>query len=94
LQDKAFVDQCRQYAIARFVDCRAEDPPTESPELPREAPQTKVAESDPQGPSVVSRGISPAAPPAASPGGGGVLERVETIRATRPKADRERIMKQ
>ncbi len=91
LQDKAFVDQCRQYAIARFVDCRAEDPPKEVPELPREAPPKKVAESEPQGPQVVSRGISPSAPPAVSPGGGRTPDHIEAIKA--PRVERERIMK-
>jgi hypothetical protein len=93
LQDKAFVDQCRQYAIARFVDCRAEDPPKEVPELPREAPQKKVAAGEPQGPQVVSRGLSPAPPPPKPPGGQRVFEHVEAIKATTPDPERERIMK-
>ncbi len=92
LKDAAFVDQCRQYAISRFVDCQAEDPPKEVPELPRESPRKEMAEGEPGGTSI-SRGIAPAPPPGKPHGGEHVLEHVEAIRARPAEQPRERIMK-
>lgn len=75
LQDKDFVIQCQQYAISRFVDCSADEPTKDVPDLPSET-ASRVATADPQGIEKVSvtRGLmsaravtKPAVAPAAAP---------------------------
>jgi hypothetical protein len=60
LEEKAFVIQCQQYAIARFVDCSADEPSKEVPELPREvasevaaAPEVRAHEKEGAAPEVM-----------------------------------------
>ncbi len=88
LQDKAFADQCRQYAIARFVDCSSADPPKDVPELPRQPSGKKVAaaEAATEAAGGLTHAVAPAPPaaPAAPPAGGAIPAPLEALQAAPP----------
>jgi hypothetical protein len=46
----SFTDTCRQYAISRFIECTAEEPSANVPDLPLEQPGATAFEQEATGP--------------------------------------------
>jgi hypothetical protein len=86
LHDSGAAGQCEQYAIARFVDCSADEPPKEVPEIPVTMIVASDRNAEAKQPAFAGHGIPSevAAAAAASPSAAAVPTQRAAAEATRP----------